>query len=129
RGFDVIVTDPAASAEANLRKYVDDAWPALSKPGVALWRHATGEGQDISLDVRKALRRFCGFYEGKWETINGRSPTLGSYPLLTITLCIVIGTWMGGGRWAIAQDGRLSVRAFGGSLTGFWLLVFAALLF
>src|SRR5215469_10854009 len=27
----------------------------------ALWRQATGEGQDISVDVRKALRRFCGF--------------------------------------------------------------------
>jgi crotonobetainyl-CoA:carnitine CoA-transferase CaiB-like acyl-CoA transferase len=52
----------------------------------ALWRQATGEGQDIAVDVRKALRRFCGFYEGKWETINGRPPTLGSYatsPFLT----------------------------------------------
>src|SRR5260221_10523568 len=52
----------------------------------ALWRKATGEGQDIAVDVRKALRRFCGFYEGKWETINGRPPTLGSYaasPFLT----------------------------------------------
>jgi len=44
----------------------------------ALWRQATGEGQDISLDVRKALRRFCGFFEGKWETINGRAPSGGS---------------------------------------------------
>ena len=34
----------------------------------ALWRQATGEGQDISVDVRKALRRFAGFFEGKWET-------------------------------------------------------------
>jgi crotonobetainyl-CoA:carnitine CoA-transferase CaiB-like acyl-CoA transferase len=41
----------------------------------ALWRQATGEGQDISLDVRRALRRFCGFNEGKWETINGRAPS------------------------------------------------------
>jgi crotonobetainyl-CoA:carnitine CoA-transferase CaiB-like acyl-CoA transferase len=59
---------------------------ARSVAVAALWRHATGEGQDISLDVRKALRRFCGFYEGKWETINGRPPTLGSYaasPFLT----------------------------------------------
>src|SRR5262249_4729376 len=40
----------------------------------ALWRARTGEGQDIDIDVRKALRRFCGFFEGKWETINGRSP-------------------------------------------------------
>src|SRR3954468_23613333 len=52
----------------------------------ALWKHATGEGQDISLDVRKALRRFAGFFEGKWETINGRPPSPGGYtasPFLT----------------------------------------------
>ena len=42
----------------------------------ALWRHRTGEGQDIAVDVRKALRRFAGFMEGKWETINGRPPAL-----------------------------------------------------
>jgi crotonobetainyl-CoA:carnitine CoA-transferase CaiB-like acyl-CoA transferase len=44
----------------------------------ALWRQTTGEGQDISLDVRKALRRFCGFFDLKWETINGRPPSGGS---------------------------------------------------
>src|SRR6202051_3585280 len=43
----------------------------------ALVKSQTGEGQDIHVDVRKALRRFCGFFEGKWETINGRSPLLG----------------------------------------------------
>ena len=42
----------------------------------ALWKSQTGEGQDNHVDVRKALRRFCGFFEGKWETINGRSPLL-----------------------------------------------------
>jgi crotonobetainyl-CoA:carnitine CoA-transferase CaiB-like acyl-CoA transferase len=42
----------------------------------ALWKLRTGEGQDIHVDVRKALRRFSGFFEGKWETINGRSPLL-----------------------------------------------------
>jgi crotonobetainyl-CoA:carnitine CoA-transferase CaiB-like acyl-CoA transferase len=42
----------------------------------ALWKSQTGEGQDIHVDVRKALRRFSGFFEGKWETINGRSPLL-----------------------------------------------------
>jgi len=26
RGLDVIATDPAPNAEANLRKYVDEAW-------------------------------------------------------------------------------------------------------
>src|SRR3954471_3373674 len=45
----------------------------------ALWKHTTGEGQDISVDVRKALRRFAGFFEGKWETINGRPPSPGGY--------------------------------------------------
>jgi crotonobetainyl-CoA:carnitine CoA-transferase CaiB-like acyl-CoA transferase len=46
-----------------------------------LWRHRTGEGQDIALDVRKALRRFCGFFELKWETINGRPPAVLEDPL------------------------------------------------
>jgi crotonobetainyl-CoA:carnitine CoA-transferase CaiB-like acyl-CoA transferase len=42
----------------------------------ALWKSQTGEGQDIHVDVRKALRRFSGFFEGTWETINGRGPLL-----------------------------------------------------
>jgi crotonobetainyl-CoA:carnitine CoA-transferase CaiB-like acyl-CoA transferase len=44
----------------------------------ALWRDRTGEGQDITVDVRKALRRFAGFFELQWETINGRPPALGN---------------------------------------------------
>ncbi|HBB94983.1 MAG TPA: hypothetical protein DC054_06300 [Blastocatellia bacterium] len=35
RGFDVIATDPAPNAEANLRQYVDEAWPALEKVGLS----------------------------------------------------------------------------------------------
>jgi crotonobetainyl-CoA:carnitine CoA-transferase CaiB-like acyl-CoA transferase len=54
---------------------------ARSVAVAALWRHATGEGQDISVDVRKALRRFCGFFDGKWETINGRPPSPGGFDL------------------------------------------------
>src|ERR1700687_1588154 len=52
---------------------------ARSVAVAALWRQATGEGQDISVDERKALRRFCGFFEGKWETVNGRPPSPGGY--------------------------------------------------
>src|SRR3984893_18670833 len=51
---------------------------AKSVAVAALWRSRTGEGQDISVDVRKALRRFCGFFERKWETINGRPPAIGA---------------------------------------------------
>src|ERR1700692_1385819 len=59
---------------------------ARSVAVAALWRQATGQGQDISVDVRKALRRFYGFFDGKWETINGRPPSPGGYavsPFLT----------------------------------------------
>src|SRR6184192_4575231 len=52
---------------------------ARSVAVAALWRQATGQGQDISVDVRKTLRRFAGFFEGKWETINGRPPSPGGY--------------------------------------------------
>ena len=37
----------------------------------AIWRMRTGQGQDIHVDVRKALRRYGGFYDRKWETVNG----------------------------------------------------------
>jgi crotonobetainyl-CoA:carnitine CoA-transferase CaiB-like acyl-CoA transferase len=47
----------------------------------ALWQLRTGEGQDIAVDVRRALRRFAGFFDMKWETINGRPPTLLGDPL------------------------------------------------
>src|ERR1700730_10388408 len=62
---------------------------AKSVSVAALWRQRTGEGQDISMDVRKALKRFCGFFEGKWETINGRPPTGHGYsgsPFMTFPL-------------------------------------------
>src|SRR6516162_4394774 len=35
RGFDVAATDPAPNAEANLRKYVDNAWPVLARVGLS----------------------------------------------------------------------------------------------
>ena len=33
RGFDVVATDPGPNAEANLHKYVDDAWQLLGADG------------------------------------------------------------------------------------------------
>jgi 3-hydroxyacyl-CoA dehydrogenase len=35
RGFDVVANDPAPNAEANLRKYVDDAWQQLKAIGLS----------------------------------------------------------------------------------------------
>src|SRR5712675_2154180 len=35
RGFDVVATDPAPNAEANLRKYVDEAWEQLEEIGLS----------------------------------------------------------------------------------------------
>ncbi len=35
RGFDVVATDPAPNAETNLRKYVADAWAALTTIGLS----------------------------------------------------------------------------------------------
>src|SRR5690348_15621203 len=35
RGFNVVATDPAANAEVNPRKYVDEAWTTLSKNGLS----------------------------------------------------------------------------------------------
>jgi len=52
---------------------------AKTVAAAAVWRDRTGEGQDIHLDLRKAFRRFCGFYEGVWETVNGRPPAPGFF--------------------------------------------------
>jgi 3-hydroxyacyl-CoA dehydrogenase len=35
RGFDVVANDPAPNAEANLRKYVDDAWEQVKATGLS----------------------------------------------------------------------------------------------
>jgi crotonobetainyl-CoA:carnitine CoA-transferase CaiB-like acyl-CoA transferase len=42
----------------------------------AIWQDRGGTEQDIAIDARKAMRRFSGFFEGRWETINGRPPSL-----------------------------------------------------
>src|SRR5438067_8819063 len=78
---------------------------ARSVAVAALWRQATGQGQDISVDVRKALRRFAGFFEGKWETINGRLPSPGGYavsPFLKMVDAFVCETR--DGRYVLALD-------------------------
>jgi 3-hydroxyacyl-CoA dehydrogenase len=53
RGFDVIATDPAPNAEANLRKYIDAAWPALTSMGLS--QKASRDRLSFRLDMKKAL--------------------------------------------------------------------------
>jgi 3-hydroxyacyl-CoA dehydrogenase len=53
RGFDVVATDPGPQAEANLRKYVDDAWPLLTQVGLS--PDASCDRLTFSADMNRAL--------------------------------------------------------------------------
>jgi 3-hydroxyacyl-CoA dehydrogenase len=53
RGFDVVATDPAPNAEANLRKYIDEAWPALTKIGLS--PGASRDRLSFTTNMREAL--------------------------------------------------------------------------
>ena len=68
--------DPIIPAVHRFGTMAAVALAAKAVGAAALWRDRTGEQIEIAVDVRKALRRFYGFFELKWETINGRSPSL-----------------------------------------------------
>ncbi|MFC4820193.1 CoA transferase [Dokdonella ginsengisoli] len=51
---------------------------AKTVAAATLFKERTGIEQDVHVDVRKALRRFCCFFEGKWELINDRPPAMGA---------------------------------------------------
>lgn len=53
RGFDVVATDPAPNAEVNLRKYVDEAWPALTDVGLS--PGASRDRLSFTTDMKEAL--------------------------------------------------------------------------
>ena len=53
RGFDVVATDPAPNAEANLRKYVDDAWKVLTNIGLSAG--ASRDRLSFTTDMKEAL--------------------------------------------------------------------------
>jgi 3-hydroxyacyl-CoA dehydrogenase len=53
RGFDVVATDPAPNAEANLRKYIDEAWPDLTEIG--LTPGASRERLSFTTNMKEAL--------------------------------------------------------------------------
>src|SRR3984893_3041979 len=53
RGLDVVATDPAPNAEANLRKYVDEAWEQLEQIGLSAG--ASRDRLTFTKDMGKAL--------------------------------------------------------------------------
>src|SRR6202163_2724431 len=55
RGFDVVVTDPAPNAEANLRKYVDEAWKDLTSVGLS--KGASRDRLTFTTDMKEALSK------------------------------------------------------------------------
>src|SRR5216117_3665426 len=55
RGFDVVATDPAPNAEANLRKYVDDAWETLTTIGLS--PGAARDRLSFTTNMTKAVSR------------------------------------------------------------------------
>jgi 3-hydroxyacyl-CoA dehydrogenase len=55
RGFDVVATDPAPNAEANLRKYVDNAWKDLTSLGLS--KGASRERLTFTTDMNEALSK------------------------------------------------------------------------
>jgi hypothetical protein len=48
---------------------------------------------------------------------------------LISVICLVMGTWIERGEWAVAPRGRLSAGTFGGMILAFWLLAWCAILF
>jgi 3-hydroxyacyl-CoA dehydrogenase len=55
RGLDVVATDPAPTAEANLRKYVDDAWAQLEEIGLS--QGASRDRLSFTKDLKQALAK------------------------------------------------------------------------
>src|SRR6478672_11489874 len=55
RVFDVVATDPAPNAEANLRKYVDEAWKDLTNVGLA--KGASRDRLTFTTDMKEALSK------------------------------------------------------------------------
>jgi crotonobetainyl-CoA:carnitine CoA-transferase CaiB-like acyl-CoA transferase len=66
--------DPIVPSVFRLGAAAGLALMAKSAAMASLWAMRTGEGQDLHLDIRKAPRRLCPFFERKWELINGYYP-------------------------------------------------------
>jgi crotonobetainyl-CoA:carnitine CoA-transferase CaiB-like acyl-CoA transferase len=72
--------DPIVPSRFRFGSMAAVALAAKAVAAASIWKMRSGEGQDIHVDVRKALQRFAGFFDFKWELINGRPPTAASDP-------------------------------------------------
>jgi crotonobetainyl-CoA:carnitine CoA-transferase CaiB-like acyl-CoA transferase len=71
--------DPIVPSRIRFATMAGIGLAAKTIAAAAVWRDRTGQGQDVHVDIRKAFRRFGGFFEGIWETVNGRSPAMGFF--------------------------------------------------
>ena len=71
--------DPIVPSRIRFATMAGIGLAAKTIAAAAVWRDRTGQSQDVHVDVRKAYRRFSGFFEGIWETVNGRSPAMGPF--------------------------------------------------
>ena len=55
RGFDVVATDPAPNAEANLHKYIDEAWELLTSIGLS--PGASRDRLSFTTNMKEALAK------------------------------------------------------------------------
>ncbi|MGV7002439.1 CoA transferase [Priestia megaterium] len=72
--------DPIAPSTLRLASAAGIALVAKSIAVSKIWRMRGGKGQDIHMDLRKALRRLSPFYDRKWERLNGFAPGVANDP-------------------------------------------------
>jgi len=63
--------DPIQPSTLRIASLAGIGLAAKSVALASLWQNRGGNGQDIYVDIRKALKRLSPFYERKWETLNG----------------------------------------------------------
>ena len=73
--------DPIVSSRLRFGTMSAVSLAAKAVGAAAIWRFRSGGvGQDIHVDVRKALRRFAPFFEREWERVNGHQASFASDP-------------------------------------------------
>jgi 3-hydroxyacyl-CoA dehydrogenase len=91
RGLDVVATDPAPNAEANLRKYVDEAWGQLEEIGLS--PGASRDRLSFTKDSKRALASADFVQENGPERLMlvSLQSITGNSSLLEATTPVVIG--------------------------------------